>query len=402
MHIWPISMPSARWDRSPTNRECGDVNGRLSHLAAPGRLWGLGLFGGARLATFFAAWLAMAVRPEQGLTEILTDWDGNWNEIATGDLYAPFDEGDPESIMRWRTLAFFPVLPLVTRGLHEISGLGIHVLGPVVSMVFGACAFALLGAYLFDKVGKDVAILAMAGMLFSPNGFVLSMFYTEGPMILFTVLTLRHLDHRRWWQAGLTATLGGLTRPTGFVLIVPCVVAAIAHIRRPDATPSRKWAALAAPALAPVGFLSWLAFVAWKTGEPTGYFRIQSEAWGARLDFGRAFFSEIWSLLTSVGYDLDARVSVLVVAVLGVGGIVLAIRQRMPATWISLAAALVLVTVVNARQASGARFLLPAFPLFVAWARAIPRSWAPAAIAVSATAMGALFIVSTTYWTYTP
>jgi hypothetical protein len=376
------------------------VKNRLAARISNGALWGLGLFGVARLATLVVAWVAMAARPEQGITEILTDWDGNWNEIAAADLYAPFASDGPDSILRWRTLAFFPILPLLTRGLHEISGIGIHLLGPLASMVIGAAAFALLGRYLFERVGRSTAIVALSLMLFSPNGFVLSMFYTEGLMILFTVLTLKDLDEKRWVRAGVFAALGGLTRPSGFVLIVPCVVAAVQHIRASNV--ERRWVALGAPVIAPIGFIFWVAYVALRTGVTTGYFRIQSEAWGARVDFGRTFVSETWSTLTDIRFDLDVRVSVLAVLVIGCGGLILGHRQKMPATWLALAATLVAVTAFNARQASGARFILPAFPLFVAWARAIPRQVSGAVIGASAAAMGALFLVSVTFWNYTP
>lgn len=375
---------------------------RIISRISNGALWGLGLFGIARLSTLVVAWVAMAARPEHGITEILTDWDGNWNEIAAADLYAPFASDGPDSILRWRTLAFFPILPLLTRGLHEVSGIGIHVLGPLVSMAFGAAAFAVLGRYLFERVGRTTVVIALSLMLFSPNGFVLSMFYTEGLMILFTVLTLKDLDEKRWTRAGIFAALGGLTRPSGFVLVVPCVVAAIQHIRTRSPESGRHWAALAAPIIAPVGFITWVAHVALRTGVTTGYVRIQSEAWGARIDFGRTFITEIWNTLTDIRFDLDVRVSVLAVLVIGVGGLILGCRQKMPATWLALAATLVVVTAFNARQASGARFLLPAFPLFVAWARAIPRQVSGAVIGMSATAMGALFLVSVTFGNYIP
>ncbi len=397
-----ISTRSVQSVLEPTVCESGLVRLRLPAKPSEAVLWGLGLFAVARIATLLVAWVAMAARPELGITEILTDWDGNWNEIAAADLWAPFASDGTNSILRWRTLAFFPILPLVTRGLHEVTGIGIHVLGPLVSMIFGAAAFTVLARYLIERVGRDVALAAMALMLFSPNGFVLSMFYTEGAMILFAVLTLRSLDDRHWVRSGIFAALGGLTRPSGFVLVVPCIVAVIDHIRRVDRITSRDFRALAAPLLAPVGFLSWIIFVAVRTETPTGYFRIQSEAWGARIDFGRTFLDEMWSTMTGIRLDLDIRVSVVFVLIVGIGGLILCFRQRMPLTWLSLAVALVAVTVLNARQASGARFILPAFPIFVAWARALPRAILPTAVGLSAASMGALFLVSVTFGNYTP
>ncbi|MFM7872632.1 MAG: hypothetical protein ACKPBG_13275, partial [Actinomycetota bacterium] len=161
----------------------------LRRLPESARL-GVALFLAARLVTFVIAWLVMAARPDQGITEILTNWDGNWNEIVATDLYRAFENAE-SSVLRYQTMAFFPLLPLVTRGLHDLTGIGIHVVGPLVSMFFGALAFALLGKYLTDKIGRPLATVALVLMLFSPNGFVLSMFYTEGLMIFFTVLTMR-------------------------------------------------------------------------------------------------------------------------------------------------------------------------------------------------------------------
>lgn len=370
----------------------------LQRLPESARL-GLVLFLAARLVTVVIAWLVMATRPDQGITEILTNWDGNWNEIVATDLYRAFENVE-SSVLRYQTMAFFPLLPLAARGLHDLTGIGIHVVGPLVSMFFGALGFALLGRYLADKVGRPLATATMVFMLFSPNGFVLSMFYTEGLMILFTVLTMRDLDEEKWTRAGLWALLGGLTRPTGFVLFVPCLVAAVVHLRSPDRTNGAR--AVLAPVLAPIGFLAWVAIVAVRTGSPTGYFAIQSEAWGARLDFGRSFLDGLIGTFVEFDRDLDVRISVMYVAIFGFGGLYLAWKQKMSATWLALAAALVVLTAFNARQASGARFLLPAFPLFVAWARSIRIQWHGVVVAGSAAVMGALFFTSVANLNYTP
>jgi hypothetical protein len=361
-----------------------------------------GIFLLARLATFVIAWLVMVVRPEQGFTEILTDWDGNWNEIVARDLYQPLSGSDPNSILRWSSLAFFPLLPVTTRIIHEMTGIGIHILGPAISMVAGFVGFILLARIIHEKFGANVTGLSIAFMLFSPSGFVFSMFYTEGPTILLVALTMKRLDEGKWLRAGLFAALGGLTRPSGFVLVVPCAVAAISHIRKNREQSRSKITALAAPVIACSGFLSWIAFVAFKTRTTTGYFEIQSQAWGARIDMGVTYVREFASMFNGVGGNIDSTVSILAVLVIGFGGLFLGWRQKLPGTWQSLAFTLVIVTVFNARQASGARFLLPAFPLFVAWARFIPRQMVSATVGFMATIMGGLFVLSVAFWKYTP
>jgi len=90
------------------------------------------------------------------------------------------------------------------------------------------------------------------------------------------------------------------------------------------------------------------------------------------------------------------------VLIFGIGGIILAIRQKLNPVWLSFGIALVVVTAMNGRQSSGARFLLPAFPLFVVWAQAIPKRYFSSVVASSAVLMGALFFVSVTTHLYTP
>ena len=353
------------------------------------------LFAAARLVTFFIAWVISGLRPGLVITEVLTDWDGNWNELVANDLYSPLGAEWPSPHMK---LAFFPLLPVTVHVLHVVTGVGVHVIGPVLAIAISCAAFVVLARYLAGKVGDEIAVMACTLMLFSPNAFVFSMFYTEGLFLLLATLTLRSLDDRRWVRAGLLALLAGLSRPTGFVLFVPCVVAAVIELRR-DSGARR---ALIAPLLAPLGFIGWLAYVAHTTGEIGGYFTIQRVAWKAQIDGGAAFVRGVGDLFQLGDHNLDVKLSVLAVLLLGVGGVWLAMRQRMNPVWIVFAAALVVITAVNERQASGWRFLLPAFPLFVAWARAIPRRYQSMVVAMSAVVMGAMFYVSIAEQVYTP
>ena len=83
----------------------------------------LGLFLAVRLATLLVAWLIGAARPELGITEILTDWDGNWNEFVANDLYRKVAVGGIFTD-EWMMLAFLPVLPVTTHVLHVVTGSG--------------------------------------------------------------------------------------------------------------------------------------------------------------------------------------------------------------------------------------------------------------------------------------
>lgn len=349
----------------------------------------------ARFLTLFGAWVISGLRPELGLTEILTDWDGNFYKMIAQDLYQPVGGTWEEPELK---LAFFPVLPVVVHVLHLVSGVGVHVLGPLVSIVVALFAFVALVRHVARKFGDAVATATCALMLFSPNAFVLSMFYTEGLFLLIAVLVFDKLDKKQWAGAGLLALIGGLVRPSGFVLFVPCVIAAIDARRR---EPSN-WRMFVAPVLAPLGFIAWVAYVAQRTGEPFGYFSIQSEVWGARIDGGAAFLRGLVDLFDVSDHNLDVKMSVAAGLILGLGGLALSWKQKVDATYIGYSVALVALTIFNERQSSGWRFLLPAFPLFLAWSRVIPKWMLPTLVALGGGVGAVLFHVSIVEALYTP
>lgn len=373
------------------------IKSRLTASPTAARI--LGIFLAIRVATLLVAWLFGAAQPELGITEALTEWDGNWNEFVANDLYQKvavggifFDE--------WMMLAFLPVLPVTTHVLHLVTGIGVHILGPLVSMSAGAVGFFILGRYLSRRFGERVAVVAAGLMLVSPNAFVLSMFYTEGPTILFVALTFDALDRRRWARAGVWALLAGLTRPNGFLVFVPCLIASIVEIRRNGWQRGRS--SVFAPLMAPLGFVAWVAMVGAVTGEVGGYFRLQDVGWGARVDFGEGTLRALGRLVLGRDAGLDERMNVIALVVIGVGGVVLMLRKKIDPVLSGYGIAVVIMALINARQASGARFLLPAFPLFVAWAMAIPRRYQVVVVAMSATVMGALFVLSVGELVYTP
>jgi len=284
-----------------------------------------------------------------------------------------------------QVLAFFPVVPMAARATHAATGLSVEYAGLLVSVLCGLAGTVVLWRLIERRYGHDVASDSVLLLLVAPFAFVFSIFYTEGPALLAVALCLWALDRERWGWAGLAALVGGLIRPNGFLLFVPCLVAALLVIRS-----RRQWSALVAPALAPLGFLAWVGYVADRTGELTGYFTMQREGWRASVDLGVESVRSILDLVTFHWEEID-RVLNAGMLLLGAVGLVLAWRRRLGAVWISYAAAVLLLTFVNARQASAGRFLLLAFPLFVAFALSIPKRALPLVIAMSAIAMGGLF-----------
>jgi hypothetical protein len=222
--------------------------------------------------------------------------------------------------------------------------------------------------------------------------------YTEGPVLLAVALVFVCLRDRRWELAGVAALVAGLMRPNGFVLVVPCLVAAWMAWR---SDPERSLRPFVAPVLAPLGFVAWLGYAWARTGEPLGYFEVQREGWGAGIDFGLETLQSFGDVLTFQWDDANVVVSVLSIA-LGAIGVGLAFRRRLDPAWSWYALALLVLTIVNERQASAGRFLLPAFPIFVAWTLTIRERWRSPIAAMSACVMGGLWFLASTEFIFTP
>ena len=361
-----------------------------------------GMFVGVRLATFVEFWVIHRNRSGENPLQLLTQWDAGWNSVIAHNGYVAM-EGVGTSVDRWMTLAFFPIVPNAARVLHQVSGMSIEKSGIVFSILCGLAGAVVLWKVVQRRYSDQVATDALLLLLVAPYAFVFSMFYTEGPTLLLVALCFYALDRRWWVAAGLFALVASAMRPNGFLLFVPCLVAAILALREtPDEGRRRPWIALAAPVLAPLGFIAWVLYVGDRTGHLLEYFDIQRYGWGASIDFGRETWNSIWAIVFRESPSTNVVMNVAMLAVIGVVGLVLCWRRRIEWVWSSYAIAVVVLTAINERQASSGRFLLLAFPLFVAFALSIPRRWYPTVVAMSAVLMGAFFYSATGPGTLTP
>ncbi|MDP9387694.1 MAG: hypothetical protein M3Q48_07135, partial [Actinomycetota bacterium] len=175
-----------------------------------------------------------------------------------------------------------------------------------------------------------------------------------------------------------------------------CAWAAAAAVRA-----RREWRALMAPALAPLGFVAWSAFLEARTGSATAWISGQQRGWGQRLDFGVGTARAVWRFAGSPLGDFNRTVSVLTLVALGAGLVLLA-RWRPPATLVVYTAGVVVPVVASAVLASTPRYVLTAFPVHMAVARAVSGTGFAVALALSAAAMAVLMLVAELSLALTP
>lgn len=190
----------------------------------------LALFVGWRLGLGALAFLAALLVPalERGgtapftpanlgpLTERLlgvwSHWDGEWFLYVAQVGYRPGDFTSP----------FFPLYPVLVRGLATVL-LGNYLLaGVLLSALFSLACFILIYLLASHESGEPVGRRAALYLAIFPTSFFLAATYSES---LFLALTLgAFLAARRyanWWLAGLLVGLAAVTRNIGILLLLP-------------------------------------------------------------------------------------------------------------------------------------------------------------------------------------
>ena len=342
-------------------------------------------YAASRIITTFAIALA-AMASKQAFHRVLTVWDGRWYlRIATGGYPTSVPQGDfyhGTGRQVQSAVAFFPLYSLLMRALDRVLPGGADVAGAVLALLIGAAATVVVWAVADKVAGRTVADRAAVLFAFSPGAFVLSLVYAEGLLVLLAAGSLLALLERRWLWAGILAALAGATRPNATSVMLACAWAAAVAVWR-----DREWRALLAPLLAPVGMLAFFGFLWWHTGEPLIWFRVESQGWGERIDFGRGNLGVFADLFTRPLHNPN-HIVLAVSMVAAVVLMVVLVRAQLPGVLNVFALSglgLVLASHINARP----RFIFVAFPLVIALAKATLRR--PAVFVV----LTAIFAAST-------
>ncbi|MGQ0575193.1 MAG: hypothetical protein ACT4RN_13445 [Pseudonocardia sp.] len=352
----------------------GARRARVTAALAPAAVYlGVRLVGIAVLA-------AMAARNGSGLLDELVSWDGQWLLGIAGFGY----DGVPAALVDARgdrapdtALGFFPGYPALVAVVAPVTG-GVIAAGLLVALVAG-----LVAAYGMARLGEIVpggsrraGLVLVALFAATPMSVVLTMAYSEGLFCALAVWALVALLRRQWVLAGALTALAGLVRPTATALVAAVGLAAVVAIlaRRDGAGP---WFAAL---LAPAGWLGYLGYVAARTGELTGWFRVQREGWGWYLD-PDATARYVVTILAAGERTYEITTAIVLLGALVL--LALAVRERLP--WPLLVYAVgVLVTVwgTEGLMNTKIRLLLPAFVLLVPVALGLARRRPATAVTV--------------------
>lgn len=267
-----------------------------------------------------AWWLADGTgRLEVGLLDPWRIWDADFFvKIADHGYAGPGVDAHAE--------AFFPLLPLLIRGLMAL-GLGGLGAGMLVSLVSSWVAVAYLLRLGDEVAGEGAGHRAALYLVFFPTAVFLVAGYSEALFLAGAIPAWHHARRGEWWFVAPFAAVAVGARLAGLFVLLGLAVFALQQRDRwlPAA------GALAVAALPAVAYALWL----WSTrGDPLFFVEAQRAGWGRELvgpiDALRATWSTYRSDLPTT-FIAAWRVEI-VAAGAGVVGVVWAgVRRDWPA-----------------------------------------------------------------------
>ena len=347
-------------------------------------------------------------------------WDGVWFIRIAADGYGAHADSQ----------AFFPLYPLLLRGVAAVTGHSYVFAGLVVSLACYAGAMVVLFKLARALLGPRVALWSVVFISVFPTALFFQAVYSESLFLLLTLLSFWWAGRGRWALAGLAGLLAVLTRSSGVVLVLPLAViwweqrrggavrlpgGPAAGPAPPGRRPSRFSAAWLL--LVPLGLAPYMSYLWWAFGDPLLFGAVQA-FWGRELTLppiavwrgtmaaaggvrwlaahGLGFI--LSTRLPSGGLDSDAVANLLEFCGFAAAvAMLVACWRRLPAAYTLYALAALLFPLLYSAAArplySLPRFVIVVFPLFVgAAAVLVPHLvWRWVVVGV----MGVLLVAST-------
>jgi Gpi18-like mannosyltransferase len=284
-------------------------------------------------------------------------WDSQWYEsvASNGYHYVVQDHGRSLS-----NEAFFPLFPVLERVISRITTLNYINSGIAISLIAGVAAALMIYKSISLFASERVAWFTVALWALLPMSFIQILSYSE---TLFTALcasSLYFTVKKRFVVAALLSGLAGLTRPSGLAIASAVMFAIFLDLRNsPDASTRKKYYAIL---LAPLGWISFLGYLAVKHHNLFAYFVIQRD-WNNGFDGGSNFLNWIWRTAQSNIFEGGA----IILGAWAVFALLWAlIKVKSPIEFVVYTAVIVLVSFTTSGYfGSKPRYLMPAYPLLI-------------------------------------
>ncbi|MFQ4149200.1 hypothetical protein AAGW05_10945 [Arthrobacter sp. LAPM80] len=332
----------------------------LLYLAA--RLVSYGIFLGAAWHAAESPW--GGAQPDY-LT-FINRWDAGWYERIFDGGYPTTIPRNPDGTAQPNQWAFYPIFPLLARGLGAVTGLGWPAAGAIVATVAGLAAALMIYVLFKNFASSGTALWGVAFFATFPLSPVLQVPYAESLGMFFLAAALHLLIKGNYWAALPMVVLLCLSRPAG----APFAAVVLVHLglrwwnrkREPFPAPDMVAGAVLLVVSGVMAF-AWMFIAGWVTGDWTAYTDTETAWRGTRLVLFKPWFDAGVEL---VGPLWGPVLPVLFVALVALYLNSKAVRRIGLDLRVWCGMYLLYLMAVLHPQSSTFRMLLPLFPLALA------------------------------------
>jgi hypothetical protein len=158
--------------------------------------------------------------PSRYLIGPLSIWDGGWYAEIARNGYGE----------RQMSTAFWPLYPFLTGIVSRLTGWSVAVSGVLISNLAFVAALIVLYRLVSQSYGKAIATRTVWLVALCPVAFFFSALYSESLFFLLSLSAIYLARNNRWTFAALALLLATLTRSTGVLVVVPMLAALIGQM----------------------------------------------------------------------------------------------------------------------------------------------------------------------------
>jgi hypothetical protein len=290
--------------------------------------------------------------PDFPWLEIWAQWDSEHYVRVATEGYS-FEAGSLSNI------PFFPLYPLLIRLVMLAVGRVDTQTGALAGFVIANAALFVALIYVAALVARDLSLSTarrtVLYLLVFPMTFFLSAVYAESLFLATGAASIYHARQGEWYRAGLAGGLAALTRPYGFLLLIPIGLEMLRQRPALRFVPSI--------ALVPAGLATYLAYLWWQFGTPFVYF-------DANRQWSRGFHDPISTFLNYIRgplqlYDWNYAWLDLVSMVAMVGLVIVGWRLIPRSYWAYAAVGVLFALTSGVAWFSASRHALALFPIII-------------------------------------
>ena len=179
-----------------------------------------------RLTFFSVAWVTCDI--EQGSEFRATGFRGDAGWYARIALNGYPEISDPSDLgysdgpdVKQSEWAFFPLYPLVVRGVVRMLGCDIGMAMFLLSIALGIASIHLFSLFAECELGPKAALFSTLGLLLFPTGLYFHVYYSEALFLCLFALAFLGIKKDRSWLVMIATSLLVLVRPNGLLMLLP-------------------------------------------------------------------------------------------------------------------------------------------------------------------------------------